>query len=68
MTDFSKPEAFNTQADAAGVTHVLAASTEQVKAGTRSRSVHREEHDCEPPWGLGQSGPSFHAPVGHEQR
>ena len=36
VTDFSKPEAFNAQADAAEVTHILAASTEQVKAGTRS--------------------------------
>ena len=36
VTDFAKPEDFNSRATAAGVTHGLAASAEQVKAGTTS--------------------------------
>ncbi len=38
VTDFAKPEDFNSRATAAGVTHGLAASAEQVKAGTTSAS------------------------------
>jgi hypothetical protein len=38
VTDFTKPEDFNSRATAAGVTHGLAASAEQVKAGTTSAS------------------------------
>jgi hypothetical protein len=39
VTDFAKPDDFSAQAAAAGVTHSLTASAEQVKAGTVSASL-----------------------------
>ena len=38
VTDFAKPEDFGVRAAAAGITHGLAASAEQVKAGAISAS------------------------------